>query len=417
MSRRSPLRTLVALGVAVLGLSGCAWNDRALSTMAVEHNAALDQIERNTTLLNILRAADQQPLNFTAVSYVGGNGTVSTGFGLNEGRTRFMGPVTGLTTYITPSVSQGFTYNLGSLDNEQFMRGFLADVPLEKLYVLSESTRLENDVLWTLLAETVGYEDKGQTMRALDNVPEEEAWATFQSLVARALRLGLTLEEVTDQVSVGPRLTRDEALNQIGTVISGWSGYGQPGAARPILVETAASADGQTHQLAMLTKKVRLCFSPSDLAEWRFAEIDLLCEKWGTQEAMRQLAATRGAVSAPGDRLESMGWRTLKTRSPREVFYFVEAVVRTQLADPKRTWKVGDPQSVPKRPPRPLFTVTCGGSAPSTALAVATYRGRTCHVPRDDGSHSAQVLQHLSLLVTLSKIPGSLPATPAVLMR
>ena len=50
-------------------------------------------------------------------------------------------------------------------------------------------------------------------------------------------------------------------------------------------------------------------------------------------------------------------------------------------------------------------------------LAVAVYRGQTCHVPRDDGSDSAQVFQYLSLLVTLSKIPGAIPASPAMLVR
>ncbi len=51
------------------------------------------------------------------------------------------------------------------------------------------------------------------------------------------------------------------------------------------------------------------------------------------------------------------------------------------------------------------------------AMATATYRGQTDQVPRSDQSHSAEVMQMLSLLVTLSKVQGALPTSPAVLLK
>jgi hypothetical protein len=112
-------------------------------------------------------------------------------------------------------------------------------------------------------------------------------------------------------------------------------------------------------------------------------------------------------------------WRDVTIRSPREVFQFVGEVVRSQLDNPAQVWRVGDPQQPGAAAPKALFTVSCGASSSGgdAVLAEAIYRGQICQVPRGDNSHSAEVMQLLSLLVTLSKVQGALPTSPTLLIK
>lgn len=405
----------------IVGLSGCAAFDRSLVTMAVNHNDTIDQIDRNTALLNILRASDEQPLNFTTVSYLGGNGSIGAGGSLNESRSSWHGLVTGASEGLFFNVNKGFGYSLSVLDNEQFMRTFLAGIPLDKLLFLSEGTYLSNDVLWTLLTDSVSFQSANGVRSAYPNSVEPSAWSNFQRVMSRAARLGLALEQTPNLVPVGPALSRDEAMMHLSSVISAWNGatYGPPhaGSARPVLVETAPGASRNTHQLMMQSDKARFCFNPKNIADWRYTETDLLCKQTGAYDAFQRLRAQQQSEGrAPG--LEPLNWHSLDVRSPREVFYFLGRIIKSQMEDPGRVFLVTDSSASADRASRPLLRVVCNAMFTSDdQLAVASYRGRTCFIPRGDDSHSAQVLQYLSLLVTLSKVPGSVAPSPSVLVR
>ena len=111
-------------------------------------------------------------------------------------------------------------------------------------------------------------------------------------------------------------------------------------------------------------------------------------------------------------------WQDINVRSPREIFYFLGRIARPQIRTGAPSLTIGDTAVSPKKIPKPLFTVICNSEHKSAEpLAQATHRGRTCLIPRDDDSYSAQVLQYLSLLITLSKVPGAVPTSPTVLVR
>lgn len=101
--------------------------------MAVTYNDTMDQIERNTALLNMLRAGDDLPMAFTALSYVSGNGSLSGGMSGGESLSLSSFSSRSYNANLNLSVNRGFSFTLNSLDNEQFMRGFLEEMPLDKL--------------------------------------------------------------------------------------------------------------------------------------------------------------------------------------------------------------------------------------------------------------------------------------------
>jgi hypothetical protein len=321
-----------------------------------------------------------------------------------------------------------FSYFLSPLDNENFMRGFLADIPHEKLYFLAFGSSVDKPLLWTLVTNSVASDRVKGYRKKLENIPQAKSWAEFQQTVSQALKLGLSMEQVREETPVGPRMSRQEALMQLPTVVAQWNGsslgaFGaggssQSNAARPVLTELGGSDPLATHQLVMVSRSYRFCFDPADLNDWQNST-DRLCQHIYANEPPK-LPPRNVAASSQDDDVDSLEhrWRDFNVRSPREVFQFVGEVVRSQLQNPGLVWKVGDPDGQSGRPPKSLIHVVCGATPTGgEPLATANYRGQTCHIPQDDQSHSAEVMDTLALLVTLSKVQGALPSSPAILIK
>ena len=63
-----------------------------------------------------------------------------------------------------------------------------------------------------------------------------------------------------------------------------------------------------------------------------------------------------------------------------------------------------------------LLRVYKNTSIPNPAYTVS-YKGATYSIADDDESYTKPVLEFMSTLITLAKIPGAIPASPAVLVR
>ena len=415
----SALSRLVPLALAA-ALSGCATFDHSLVDMAVAHNRTLDRVDRDVALLNLLRAADDQPLTFTVVSYVSGNASVGGSAGFGETRDRYFGPLVsgGVNSNLSLNASRGYSFSLGPLDNEQFMRAFLGELSLDKLLYIVEGTSLPPEVAWTLAAYSLTFQGSDGSRTVYTSEPTPTEWGPFQAVLARAIRQGLSVEERAFEVPVGPALSRDEALSQLGTVVASWNNASSAGgAAKPMLAETGNADPARRYQMIMVSNKVGVCLDPPNLKSW-FGNPSQLCKSKGTKRAYDAMRLAEGSSSPARAADTSVLWDGIGLRSPREIYYLLGKVLRAQLERPGEVLLVGDAQQWPEQKPKPLIRVICD-SAPTGGepLARASYRGKECHVPRDDDSHSSQVLQALSLLVTLSKVQGAVPTAPTILVR
>ena len=64
----------------------------------------------------------------------------------------------------------------------------------------------------------------------------------------------------------------------------------------------------------------------------------------------------------------------------------------------------------------PLFVIHKNNTK-EPALAKVNYRGNTYSIPDTNSGASRQVFVLLSQILTLNKVPGSIPASPAVLIK
>jgi hypothetical protein len=110
-------------------------------------------------------------------------------------------------------------------------------------------------------------------------------------------------------------------------------------------------------------------------------------------------------------------------RSPGNVFDFLGAVLNAQfegdgskevLLQPSNS--VFDSYNQRYKKPLPLFKVYKNASNVESAASVE-YKGIKYSVADNDESYTKDVMEFMSTLVTIAKIPGAIPASPAVIVR
>jgi hypothetical protein len=113
----------------------------------------------------------------------------------------------------------------------------------------------------------------------------------------------------------------------------------------------------------------------------------------------------------------------ISLRSPGNVFNFLGSVVKAQLdsehaktINVQPSGSVFDPYNKKYYSPQPLFMVYKNARLPNPAATVI-YRGDTYQINGDDNTYTNDVMEFVSTLVTIAKIPGSIPASPSVLVK
>jgi hypothetical protein len=112
----------------------------------------------------------------------------------------------------------------------------------------------------------------------------------------------------------------------------------------------------------------------------------------------------------------------IKLRSVGNVFDYLGSVMLVQQRTPPKDVLIYPSKNLLQsyydayKEPAPLLKVYKNNSS-INPIASVTYRGDTYSISDDDESYSKIVIEYLSILLTMAKVPGSIPASPAVLVR
>ena len=173
-----------APAIFALSLTACAFNG-SVQRIGVEYNDAVAGMANELTLLNILRAREDLPLHYTAVSRLSGNMTVKAGGNINSAlraasttgtnqtvTTTSASPSTAVTAIeqivegvdvITPTVSgeitTGPTFDIAVLDTQKFYNGILAAIPFSTVenYI---GQGYSDQLLMRLLIERIDFKSE-----------------------------------------------------------------------------------------------------------------------------------------------------------------------------------------------------------------------------------------------------------------
>lgn len=402
--------TRVLAATAALSLGGCS-DLVDFSSWSAGYDKAIERSYNENMLLNMVRASQNQPLHFTTVAVVRGNGQMSpsfsilgtlpfrrfTDFARNGAELSSVGP--------SLSVSGGFNFDMASLDNAEFIAGLLTPIrPATVNFYVGQG--IPRELLFNLLIERIAITDGGRTDMFL-NDPTRPDFAQFQEVLGNLLRLGLTTEDISRMVPFGPPLTAADARNTEHLAAAIKAGL------------ILSPVPGGTYQLMSPVVSARFCFNvppgapalpPGALCRGEKATE----EPSGSQAGEHKMASGAGLV---GYQNASM---TITIRSARDVFNYLGSLIYIQAAKPGETGVVLKTQEARNynhlKQGDDLIVVRKNNSREDDLVKVE-YRGDTYSIPYEKQGNSALVFSVVGQILTLNKSINLIPNTSAVVVR
>lgn len=416
------LRLVPLLFISVL--SGCAGltNSTSFREMSSAYREVLEQYANDNVLLNIVRSSKSMPVSFLDMPSVMGSGGVNNSlqvgpsiYGVAPGSSLagFFTPAagSGVSAGVSLSVNNSFNFTQSSLDNSSFMVSFLSDLKPGAIASLLNSQSATRDVLFSLAIESIeGQDPQGKTVAKFYNDPYSPKFIEFQRTLYNLVRAGISVEQTQTLMPVSAPMDAETVNRNLQGVAAATS------IPMTALVPTKLAGGRDGFQvMRMMPPDARICLEQK-------AADEQLSFRLSQAAYCKNSKASSGAV----DKSKPEVTLIIKLRSVRNVFEFLGALVNIQNGPEPRMIKVVDSGKLAENvtleqilaQSKPLFVVNKGQVSNDTMLSV-TYQGTTYSVPKDEGNatYTNQVLVMLSQMLTLTKVPGSIPLSPAVLIK
>ena len=413
------LYIIASLSLASVG--GCtAINSNSFSDMSSAYRKVIEEYSNSNILLNIVRSSQNMPLSFADIPSVIGTGSVTAEAEASAAPVSWQNGMTSASSRF--AVNNGFTFTQASLDNAEFMKSFLKEIPLNHLGFKGTERMLPKAVSYTLLIESIELRNSNKTVAHFGNDPQSPDYNEFQLALSLLIEAGLTVEYNKVNTPIGPALDKKELTK----TLSSWGTSALDHIAKGNMkVQKITKDEKEEYQLVLTELKPHVCvnkFSTKELFG------DLLHQSNFCKNSLRLKKQPKDIVYkadkfATKYNLQRNTELFIVIRSPGNVFDFLGSVLNSQLGgDESKTIMItpNTPQhagySESYMRPRPLFKVYKDIVIPDPAFSVR-YKGSSYSVSDNDNSYSKEVIEFMSTLITVAKIPGALPPSPAVLVR
>jgi hypothetical protein len=214
-----------AVGVVLLAgsLVGCSFPSDYFGNRAVEYNREAEDATLAAMLLNIVRASQRRPMQFTGLQSVTGTSSTSGSIGGSDQKVHntpyvLSQPITSsvLSRAITTSgnasasISGGPTFTVPVLDTQEFYQGILQPVPLSVIdFYLQEGfpPELLGDI-FVLSIEVTRIDEQGDCQQFVfkNNVADDLQFGQFQAVIDYLVVSGFVAERISKSSSYGPAI-------------------------------------------------------------------------------------------------------------------------------------------------------------------------------------------------------------------
>jgi hypothetical protein len=435
LSKRFAAGRLLAAVSALALLASCDAADK-FSRQSVEYNLQAETIKNQNLLLNVVRAAYRKPLQFTDLSTITGQLTLSGTAGFNI---PFAGPSNNLgrLSFFSPSVtaSDSPSFTVAVLNTKEFYRGILTPLPMQTIAYYTK-LGIPLSVLLTLAISDIAYGAPDQLTR-VHNDPY--GYDRFQHLLQSLLDLGLSVEYVSETSVIGapfddqglPKAADAAALDAKGVKIVHHTLKADGGGLPPDQAARFRRA-GHYYQLEQTDLNLRFCFDRQLTKSGIALTPDMPIGDTGER---LQASAICGAADQPATpdkpppsaQQRAAGKHDLQTakagpaapphefsfitRSTEAMIYFLGELARHDLGivEPRFT-----PEVVNHTEPNIFFHISPGPGGQNT-IGV-TYEGRAYHIDVDPSGHdrSSQIMELVTEVLAQNNSAKDLPA-PSVI--
>ena len=430
MTRSKILIPLKGLLLSMM-LSGCASVSPDFSDMSQSYQKSIEKYQNNNFLLNIVRSSKEMPLSFLDIPSVIGTGNISETAGL-AGLFYSASPGSGLAgaftassnglSYTNPSLTlslgRSFNFTQSSLANAQFEKEFLSTIPIETINFFARH-HIPPELIFSLTIDSIEVAKPDGTTKEYFNNPTSPHFDEFQALMRHLIQYGLTTEVVKTENPLGPALDVKKLGPSLPQTILQYVGSKN---SNKLDFKPASVKNPDLYQFTQETTTARLCFAAYKNIQAVRREFgdSMLCQNplGTTQQKVERLGIT-GTLSPNKDKTSL----AIRIRSNRDVYHFLGEVLTAQIqAQPRITFL--EPTVISNQQKKslneekvPLLVINKNPPMGTKSIATVDYDGDSYIIPAENNGYSALVIDVLSQFLNLNKIPGSIPASPAVLVK
>lgn len=424
-------KTLVPLKGFLLSaiLTGCASVPPDFSDMSQSYQKSIEKYQNNNFLLNIVRSSKEMPLSFIDIPSVIGTGNITGTAGLSGifysnsaggGLSGIFSAATG--SYTNPSLGlslgRSFNFTQSSLANAQFQKEFLSIIPIETINFFARH-HIPPELIFSLTIDSIEVSKPDGTTKIFFNNPTSANFAEFQTLIRQLIQYGLTTEIVKTENPIGPALDVRKMGATLPQTILQYIGSKN---SNRLDFKPASDKNPNLYQFTQEVATARLCFAAYKNIQAVIREFgeSMLCQNpLGTAKQKTERLGITGTLSPNKDKTSL----AVKIRSNRDVYHFLGEVLIAQIqATPRMTYL--EPTVISNQQKKslneeqvPLLVINKNPPTGTKSIATIDYDGDTYSIPAENNGYSALVVDVLSQFLNLNKIPGSIPASPAVLVQ
>jgi hypothetical protein len=382
------------------------------SAMSKKYANILEQYQIDMVFTNIIRSSLDHPLSFLDMPNITGTGTItsipslSTSF-IGMGSQYVATNLTGALASITPSFSMqagnSFNFSQSSLDNSAFWKPFLTPIQLETARYFIQN-HIPREVMFSLVIDEIVITAPDGKQRKLINNPLRSDYPEFQKEMYQLLSYGLSIKSVFNRIDEGVPMTEAELKKNYGD--NPKKTLGEHG----MKLELVSSSPVPKYQIIKLSPTLKLCIEKNRFENY-------VKQNYGSglfcQVAVASQAATKNITKEPQI--------DFSLRSTKNIYDFLGQVVDAQLADPPYlvTLPPTEETVVKKSKQGNNFALLLVNKNTDVASfsTMDALDGNTYSIPKDNGGYSTLVINLLAQFQVLTKAPGSIPSSPAVLIK
>lgn len=442
MSRCFLIRTFRYTLLLILSaqISGCAIVDQ-YGSRATSYNSQATEFKSSVILLNIMRAAYREPLQFTDLSTIVGSASVNTSL---QGQLpiRIGGPPPTAPQFLnlTPNVqfSGGPTFTTNNLNTQEFYQGIQTSIPAQTVANYLRAGGDPNLIL-PLVISSIELDTKPRRT-TFYNTGEVGSHSNFLEALHTLIELGLTVEEEQkDDDVLSPKLTIYEARDP--RLLAGVVQANAAADAKTIKVKeatTIAVVNGKKKEVSLgyfevvkpAGKSAKFCFRRKYIDRNRSEGYSQSDSKWTKEEyPLKGLSVLSGREAdqihynpnsclapkkkdtGPSNRVEVGTGITLRIRSVQEIIYFLGGMVRHQVLTAGEAPNYLNPSGLG---PAYLFKVEERRPQSDEIYAALHDRYYAIRIDPSGQDASTQVIQFLTEAWALQLSSKSLPASNVI---
>jgi len=291
----------------------------------------------------------------------------------------------------------------------------MSEIPLAAINSMANSTEDRRELIYSMVVDSLVVVSSDGVSKTYRNNPLNDEYDEFQRQLHKLISLGLSSELLESKAPIGTPMTAAQ-VNDI--MFKYLDAKDEKQLTMSELVSKGRKE--KLYQMYQTVKTARFCFSGDVNPE---AVKTMFGSEWLCQQVLDNDSSGQTITSVNNDRKRKEFELGIKLRSTAGVFFYLGNVVKAQtIANPKVAMLWSDDSKTKLNGEEaqqnvPILVVKKNQNTNGKVFAEIDYEGDFYVIPLEGAGYSSQTMSILYAFVAMNKVPGAIPASPAVLIK